>query len=143
MKVTPRRVWQAVHVVATVAIPWALAVYRWTAPNKTLTDSVHLVVDYHTKAAVAAAALLASSVLLRISGRSVAATVPFALLWAIALTLSILQVREYAGQQYVCPDSGFCVPDLGLFLTAVPFAVLVSSAALGSVAIQVVLARDP
>ena len=143
MTVTPRRVWQAAHVLATVAIPWAMAVYSRTAPNKTLTDSVHLVADYHTKAAIAAAALLVSSVLLRISGRSVAATVPFALLWAIALTLSILQVREYAGQKYVCPDSGFCIPDLGLFLTAVPFAVLVSAAVLGSAAIHVVLARDP
>ncbi|GAC69562.1 hypothetical protein [Gordonia soli] len=133
VEVTPRRIWQATHVVATVAIPWVLAVYFLQADKRTITASAHLVADFHTKAAIAAGVLLASSVLLRCFGRSVAATIPFALMWAAALAFSISQVRAYSGR-FFC-ESEFCIPDFGLLITAVPFAVVVSAAVIGSAAI--------
>ncbi|SIR98709.1 hypothetical protein [Williamsia sterculiae] len=115
---------------ATIGIPWVLAVYYLVSQPHTITGEADLVADFHAKAAVAASVLLLSTIFLRLSGRGVAATVPFAVMWMSALTFSIFQVREYSGE-YVCEDE-LCIPDFGLYLTAVPFAVAVSVAVVSS-----------
>ncbi len=133
---TSRRVWQVAHVVATVVVPWVGAVYYLRSNTQSFTDSVRFVADFHTKAAVAAGILLASTVLLRVSGRSVAATIPFALMWALTLAYSIVQIRAFSGEFTCGPEVELCIPDFGLFITAVPFAVAVSLAVLGSATIN-------
>ncbi|GAB37373.1 hypothetical protein GOSPT_006_00640 [Gordonia sputi NBRC 100414] len=51
----PRHVWLAVHVVATVAVPWALALFYWTsADRRTIEGSGRVAADFHTAAALAA-----------------------------------------------------------------------------------------
>lgn len=136
---TSRRLWQVAHVIATLVIPWVLAAYYMGSHTHTNPEAAHLVADFHTKAATAAAVLLVSSVLLRLSGRSVAASVPFAVMWVIALALSITQIREFGGTYYC--EVELCMPDFGLFITAVPFAIVVSLAVLGSVVINGVARR--
>ena len=90
-------------------------------------------------AAMAAGVLLLSAVGLRICGRSVAATVPFAVMWVIALVFSVSQIHEY-GDHFQC-EADLCMPGFGLFLTAVPFAVAVTFAVLGSAVISVAIRR--
>ena len=137
---TPRRVWQVAHAVATITIPWVLAAYYYMWPQtQTITDEAQFVADFHTMAAIAAGALLLSTTGLRLSGRSVAATVPFAIMWVIALAFSITQIREY-GDQFQC-HAELCMPGFGLFLTAGPFAIVVSFAVLGSAAFSVATRR--
>ncbi|WCB39463.1 hypothetical protein [Gordonia polyisoprenivorans] len=128
--------------VATIVIPWLLAVYYVRSPAQGFTEEVRLVVDFHTKAAVAAGGLLVSTVLLRVSGRSVAATVPFAIMWALALAYAISQIRMFSGQFNCGPEVDLCIPDFGLFITVVPFAVAVSFAVLGSAMINRSRRRD-
>lgn len=135
----PRRVWQVVHVVATVAIPWVLAVYYFRSQTPTITAEADLVADFHTLAAMAAGVLLFSTVLLRQRGRAIAATVPFAILWVTALAYSLFQIRQY-GDNFHC-QAELCMPDFELFFTAVPFAVLVTFAACGSAAINIATRR--
>ncbi|MFW0785116.1 hypothetical protein AAFP35_11380 [Gordonia sp. CPCC 206044] len=124
---------------AALGIPWALAAYYMGSDTQTITQDAQLVANFHTGAATAAAVLLLSTVLLRFSGRSLAATVPFAITWAIALAYSVSQVREYGGH-YRC-DVELCMPDFELFLTAVPFAIAVSTAVVASAVVNRV-ARD-
>ena len=90
-------------------------------------------------AAIAASALLLSMTGLRLSGRSVAAPVPVAIMWAITLAFSVTQIREY-GDQFQC-DAELCMPGFGLFLTAVPFAIVVTFAVFGSAAFGVATRR--
>lgn len=135
----PRQVWRVVHVVATVAIPWVLAVYYFRSQTHTITAEADLVADFHTMAAIAAGVLLFSTVLLRLRGRSTAATVPFAILWVIALAYSLFQIRQY-GDNFHC-QTELCMPGFELFFTAVPFAVVVTFAACGSAAINIATRR--
>lgn len=135
----PRRVWQVVHVVATVTVPWLLADYYWGSQPPTITGEARLVADFHTMAAIAAGVLLFSTVLLRLFGCSIAATVPFAVMWVIALAYSSFQIQEY-GDQFHC-EAELCMPGFELFLTAVPFAIVVTLAVLGSAAISVATHR--
>ena len=135
----PRRVWQVVHVVATVTVPWLLAAYYWGSQPPSITGEARLVADFHTMAAIAAGVLLFSTVLLRFSGRSIAATVPFAVLWVIALAYSTFRIQEY-GDQFRC-EAELCMPGFELFLTAVPFAIAVTLAVLGSAANSVATRR--
>lgn len=136
---TPRRVWQVAHVVATVTVPWLLAAYYWGSQPPTITGEARFVADFHTMAATAAGVLLFSTVLLRLSGRSIAATAPFAVMWVIALAYSTFQIQEYGGQ-FHC-EAELCMPGFELFLTAVPFAIAVTLAVLGSAAISVATRR--
>lgn len=112
-KATPRWAWQVVHVVATITVPWLLAAYYLGSQPPTITGEAHLVADFHTKAATAAGVLLFSTVLLRLSGRSIAATAPFAVMWVIALAYSVSQIYEY-GDQFQC-DAELCCPGSGFF----------------------------
>ncbi|QTI69785.1 hypothetical protein [Gordonia polyisoprenivorans] len=130
----PRRVWQVLHVVATIAVPWAFAGYYLRSHQSSIIGAAHFVADYHVKAATAAGVLLASTALLRLFGRSVAATGPFAAMWAMAMAFAISQAREYGGE-FSCRVE-LCMPDFGLFITAVPFAVVVSFAVIGSALIN-------
>lgn len=139
LRKAPRRVWQVAHVVVTVTVPWLLAAYYWGSQPPSITGEAQLVADFHAMAAIAAGLLLFSTVLLRVSGRSIAATVPFAVLWVIALSYSTFQIREY-GDQFQC-EAELCIPGFGLFLTAVPFAIAVTLAVLGSAAISVATRR--
>lgn len=136
---TLRRVWQVFHVVATVMIPWVLVAFYFGSRTQTIADEARLVADFHMIAAIAAGALLLSTTGLRLSGRSVAATVPFAIMWVITLAFSVTQIREY-GDQFQC-DAELCMPGFGLFLTAVPFAIVVTFAVLGSAAFGVATRR--
>lgn len=136
---TPLGIWRAAHMVATFAIPWALAVYFMRSHTTTIDEDARLVAAFHTKAAIAAAALLVSTVSLRLRGRGVTATIPFALTWAVALGFSVSQIREYSGH-YECRD-GLCMPDFGLLITAVPFAVVVSVAVVCSAVITTIERR--
>ena len=136
---TPSRVWQVAHVVATITVPWLLASYYLRSQPPTIAGEADLVADFHTMAATAAGVLLLSTMRLRLSGRSVAATVPFAVMWVIALAYSISQIHEY-GDQFQC-EAQLCMPGFGLFLTAVPFAIAVTFAVLGSAAISVATRR--
>ncbi|WP_287001312.1 MULTISPECIES: hypothetical protein [Gordonia] len=135
----PRQVWLAVHVVATVAIPWALAVFYWTSGDRrTIEGSGRVAADFHTAAALAAGALLTSTVLLRIRGRTATATVPFAILWMLALAYSVNGIRAFRGKEFAdyCGNVELCIPDFDLFAGAVPMAVAVSLSAVGSVVID-------
>ncbi|WP_200799463.1 hypothetical protein [Williamsia sterculiae] len=116
---------------ATLGAPWGLAIYYVVSRPRTITAETRLVADFHTMASVAAYLLLLSTVVLRCRGRGVAVSIPFAVMWALALTLSILQVHQYSGRD-VCGDIDLCMPDFGLFLTAMPFAVMISIAVAGS-----------
>jgi len=131
---TRHQAWHVAHVVATILTPWVLAAYYWRSQPQTITAEAALVADFHTMAAIAASVLLLSTVLLRISGRRIAATVPFAVMWMVALAYSISQMQEYGGE-FHCDDD-LCMPDFGLFFTAVPFAGAVSFAVLGSAVIS-------
>jgi len=133
------RVWQVAHVVATITIPWLLAAYYLGSRPRTVTGEADLVADFHTMAAIAAGVLLLSTVRLRLSGRSVAATVPFAVMWVIALAYSASQIFEY-GDHFQC-EAELCMPGFGLFLTAVPFAIGVTFAVLGSAVVNVATRR--
>ena len=135
----PRRVWQVAHVVATITVPWLLVGYYFGSEPPTTTGEARLVADFHSMAAMAAGVLLLSAVGLRICGRSVAATVPFAVMWVIALVFSVSQIHEY-GDHFQC-EADLCMPGFGLFLTAVPFAVAVTFAVLGSAVISVAIRR--
>ena len=135
----PRRVWQVAHVVATITVPWLLVGYYFGSEPPTTTGEARLVADFHSMAAMAAGVLLLSAVGLRICGRSVAATVPFAVMWVIALVFSVSQIHEY-GDHFQC-EADLCMPGVGLFLTAVPFAVAVTFAVLGSAVISVAIRR--
>lgn len=136
---TLRRVWQVLHVIATIMIPWVLVAFYFGSHTQTITDEARLVADFHMIAAIAASALLLSTTGLRLSGRSVAATAPFAIMWVITLAFSVTQIREY-GDQFQC-DAELCMPGFGLFLTVVPFAIVVTFAVLGSAAFSVATRR--
>lgn len=134
-----RKVWLAVHVVAIVAVPWALAVFYWTSGDRrTIEGSGRVAADFHTAAALAAGALLTSTVLLRIRGRTATATVPFAILWMLALAYSVNGIRAFRGKEFAdyCGNVELCIPDFDLFAGAVPMAVAVSLSAVGSVVIR-------
>jgi hypothetical protein len=135
----PRQVWHVVHVAATVAIPWVLAAYYFRSQTRTITAEADLVADFHTVAAIAASVLLSSAVLLRLRGRSTAATVPFAVLWATALAYSLFQIGEY-GDNFHC-EAELCMPGFELFFTVIPFAFVVTFAVCGSAAISVATRR--
>lgn len=136
----PRRVWQVVHVVATITVPWLLAAYYWGSQPPSITGEAQLVAEFHTMAAIAAGVLLFSAVLLRFFfGRSTAATAPFAVMWVIALAYSTFQIQEY-GDQFRC-EAELCMPGFELFLTAVPFAIAVTLAVIGSAAISIATRR--
>lgn len=135
----PHLVWQVAHVVATITVPWLLVGYYFGSEPPTTTGEARLVADFHSMAAMAAGVLLLSAVGLRICGRSVAATVPFAVMWVIALVFSVSQIHEY-GDHFQC-EADLCMPGFGLFLTAVPFAVAVTFAVLGSAVISVAIRR--
>lgn len=135
----PRLVWQVAHVVATITVPWLLVGYYFGSEPPTTTGEARLVADYHSMAAIAAGVLLLSTVGLRICGRSVAATVPFAVMWVIALVFSVSQIHEY-GDNFQC-EVDLCMPGFGLFFTAVPFAFAVTFAVLGSAAFSVAIRR--
>jgi hypothetical protein len=132
-------VWQVSQVVATIMIPWVLVAYFFGSHTQTITDEARLVADFHMIAAIAAGALLLITTGLRLFGRSVAATVPFAIMWVITLAFSVSQIRE-CGDQFQC-DAELCMPGFGLFLTAVPFAIVVTFAVLGSAALSVATRR--
>ena len=134
-----RRVCQVAHVVATITVPWLLVGYYFGSKPPTTTGEARLVADFHSMAAIAAGVLLLSTVGLRISGRSVAATVPFAIMWVIALVFSVSQIHEY-GDHFQC-EVDLCMPGFGLVLTAVPFAVAVTFAVIGSAVISVAIRR--
>jgi hypothetical protein len=127
------------HVVATITVPWLLVGYYFGSEPPTTTGEARLVADFHSMAAIAAGVLLLSTVGLRISGRSVAATVLFAIMWVIALVFSVSQIHEY-GDHFQC-EADLCMPGFGLFLTAVPFAVAVTFAVIGSAVISVAIRR--
>lgn len=83
-------------------------------------------------------ALLMSTVLLRIRGRTATATVPFAILWMLALAYSVNGIRAFRGKEFghYCGNVELCIPDFDLFVGAVPMAVAVSLSAVGSVVID-------
>ncbi len=83
-------------------------------------------------------ALLMSTVLLRIRGRTATATVPFAILWMLALAYSVNGIRAFRGKEFgdYCGNVELCIPDFDLFAGAVPMAVAVSLSAVGSVVID-------
>ncbi|MGV9480234.1 hypothetical protein [Gordonia aichiensis] len=137
-----RRAWEVAHVIATVAVPWALAVYYLRSDVRSIDGSARLVADFHRWALLGAGVVLISGALLRISGRSPAATVPFAIVWLLGIAFSITQIHQYSGK-YVCTIE-LCMPDFGLFVTAVPFAVALSLSVAGSIIIdRVCRSRDP
>ncbi|MCM3894591.1 hypothetical protein ND991_05085 [Gordonia sputi] len=122
-----------------MAVPWALAVFYWTSGDRrTIEGSGRVAADFHTAAALAAGALLTSTVLLRIRGRTATATVPFAILWMLALAYSVNGIRAFRGKEFAdyCGNVELCIPDFDLFAGAVPMAVAVSLSAVGSVVIR-------
>jgi hypothetical protein len=91
----PRRVWESVHVTATLVAPWALAVWFFVPRGdaQTLVEEWHFVYVFHSVAAVAAGVLLCSSAMLRVGGRAVAASIPFTIFWALAFAAALYEVH--------------------------------------------------
>ncbi|GAB38738.1 hypothetical protein GOSPT_050_00200 [Gordonia sputi NBRC 100414] len=134
-----RRAWRVAHVAATVAIPWMLAVYYWTSADRyTIEGSGRVAAHFHMAAAIAAAVLFVDAVVLRVIGRSAAATVPFAIVWAGALAYSLNGIRTFSGKEFkdYCGNVELCIPDLDLFVGAVPFALAMSCAAVCSIVVD-------
>lgn len=84
----------------------------------------HFVLVFHSVAAVAAGVLVCSSAMLRAGGPTVAASVPFTLFWAAALAAALYEVHEFGGG--VRCGVEMCLPSFGVFLTAVPLALVVT-----------------
>lgn len=135
-----RRLWHAAHVAATIAIPWVLVAYYFGSHRETIIDDAHIVAGYHMYLAISAGILMASALLLRLSGRQAAATLPFAVMWIVVIIYSTFQIDEFGGD-FHC-DADPCMPDFGLFLTAIPYALAVSCAVVGSAMINHPARRD-
>jgi hypothetical protein len=117
-------VWEALHVVTSLAAPWALAAWFLRVNFASIDGEWHFVLVFHSVAAVAAGVLVCSSAMLRAGGAAVAASMPFTLFWAVALAAALYEVHEFGGG--VRCGVEMCMPAFGVFLTAVPFALVVT-----------------
>ncbi len=102
----------------------ALAAWYLGANFASISGEWHFVLVFHSVAAVVAGLLVCSSAVLRAGGPAVAASVPFTLFWAAALGAALYEIHEFSGSVRCAVE--MCMPSFGVFLTAVPFALVVA-----------------
>lgn len=127
-------VWRAAHVATTVVVPWVLALRFSSGEPHTIADEARLAFEYFSGLAITSGVLLANAAFLRLLGRSAAATIPFVVFWAV-LGAGAMSEAYGLREPYAC-GGGLCMPGFGAFIVAIPLAVVLSAAVLGSAAIN-------
>lgn len=127
--------WRIIHAVIAAVFPWVLFGIAYSKLRSTDQELIPFMQNLYWVAASIAAVLLFSSVLLRLSGPSAAATVPFCFFWVCTILLGTSLASYYRPAGMCATGPADCWPGFEVIL-GVPILVMASAAVISSVVIN-------